>query len=331
MAADAQFGPAPDSGPPRGAVTPQTPSDPVALREAVHAALARGQSVGHAYAEHVRPAVAAAGDAATPSPRTDHPHAVARSAAHAALAVLASHLPVSDEGLGRRAAVLVPAGAVGELDARALADGLEAGGWSAELVALDRDPAETVAAVCDLRVELVVMPVADAAQALLSQLPCSLLRRLPAPPLIVGVAFATAAAAGEPSTVPADHVVGDVDALPALLRRRLGKGGGVAPWGVHLHRDGGDLVVAPVGLLDPVSVARLREIVETRRALYPRIVIDLRELLEADEPGLTALVSWDAEQPWDPTVAALGDPRTVAALDHAGLGGALPLLPAAAL
>jgi hypothetical protein len=84
-------------------------------------------------------------------------------------------------------------------------------------------------------------------------------------------------------------------------------------------------------MLDPVSVARLREIVESRRTLYPRIVIDLRELLEADEPGLTALVSWDAEQPWDPTVAALGDPRTMAALEGAGLGGALPLVPAATL
>ena len=92
-----------------------------------------------------------------------------------------------------------------------------------------------------------------------------------------------------------------------------------------MHRNGGGLVVAPAGRLDGVSVARLREIVETRRTLYPRIVIDLRDLLDADATGLDALVSWDAELPWDPTVAALGDPRTLAALDRSGLAGALPL------
>jgi hypothetical protein len=97
------------------------------------------------------------------------------------------------------------------------------------------------------------------------------------------------------------------------------------PWGVRLHRDGAGLVVAPAGLLDGGSVARLREIVETRRTLYPRIVIDLRELLDPDATGLGALVSWDAELPWDPTVAALGDQRTLDALDRSGLTGALPL------
>jgi hypothetical protein len=326
MAGNAQFGPAPDPGAPQRAVTPQLPRDPVALREAITDALARGAGVGDVYASLVRPLLAEAGDGPA-GPLAGDRRALARSAAHAALAELASRLPISDEGLGRRAAVLAAPGLLGELDARAIADGLEAGGWSAELLPLGREATETVTAVSALRAELVVVAASDAAQVLAAQLPCALLRRLTAPPLIVAVAFAaTAAATSEPSAVAADHVVGDVDALAPLLRRRLGgKGGTDTPWGVHLHRDGLGLVVAPTGLLDPVSVARLREIVETRRTLYPRIVIDLRELLEAEEPGLAALVSWDAEQPWDPTVAALGDARTVTALADAGLAGALPL------
>jgi hypothetical protein len=170
----------------------------------------------------------------------------------------------------------------------------------------------------------VTAPASDAAQVLAAQRPCSLLRRLTAPPLIVAVAFAAPAApAPEASGVAADHEVGDVEALGPLLRRRLGAPG--TPWGVRMHRDGPDLVVAPLGLLDAPSVARLREIVETRRSLYASIVIDLRELHEPGAPGLAALVSWDTEQPWDPTVAALGDAQTVAALKSAGLAGALPL------
>ncbi|HEX6620187.1 MAG TPA: hypothetical protein VF024_11040, partial [Solirubrobacteraceae bacterium] len=90
-------------------------------------------------------------------------------------------------------------------------------------------------------------------------------------------------------------------------------------------RDGG-LVVAPVGVLDAASAGRLRAIVDSRRRLYPRIVIDLRELEGADARGLGALAAWDAEIPWDPTVAARGDERALTALRDAGFAGPLSLL-----
>jgi hypothetical protein len=251
-------------------------------------------------------------------------------AAHAALAELAGRLPATDEGLGRRAAVLVPAGVLGELDGQALTDALEAGGWRVDAVTLDQDAAAVVDAIEAMGAEIVVAPAGDAAQVLASQLALSRLRRVAAPPLIVGVAF-DAATTVHASAMAADHVVGTTDALAPLLRRRMGRGGhGPVPWGVRMGRDGAGLTVAPIGLLDPSSVARLREIVETRRGLYPRIVLDLRELTAADADGLGALVAWDAELPWDPTVAALGDPGTVAALAEAGLTGALPLTEPAA-
>ena len=327
MAGDAQFGPAPDPSAAQAPPAPHLPRDPLAPREAIETALAAGDGPGLVYARVLRPLLADAGPGAVAGgggPLADDRRALARSIAQTALAELVPRLPMSDEGRGRRAAVLVPAGVLGELDGRALADALEAGNWRVETVALDQAPAAVVAALAASRAEVVAVPAADAAQALASQLAISLLRRITAPPLIVGVTFGDAA---PDAAMAADHVVGTTDALPALLRRRMGHGGhGPVPWGVRLGRDAAGLVVAPVGLLDPSSVARLREIVETRRTLYPRIVIDLRELLQTDEDGLAALVSWDAEQPWDPEVAALGDPRTLTALADAGLTGALPLL-----
>jgi hypothetical protein len=326
MAGDAQFGPAPDPSAAQAPPAPHLPRDPLAPREAIETALAAGDGPGLVYARVLRPLLADVGPSAVAGggPWADDRRALARSVAQTALAELVARLPVSDEGRGRRAAVLVPAGVLGELDGRALADALDAGDWRVETVALDQAPGAVVDTLAASRAEVVVVPAGDAAQVLASQLALSLLRRVTAPPLIVGVAFGDGAPA-----IAADHVVGTADALAPLLRRRMGRGGhGPVPWGVRLGRDARGLVVAPVGLLDPPSVARLREIVETRRTLYPRIVIDLRELLQTDEDGLTALVSWDAEQPWDPEVAALGDPRTITALADAGLTGALPLAPA---
>jgi hypothetical protein len=325
MAAARQFGPAPDPGAPR-AHAPLLPRDPYALREAIAAALDAGDGPGTVYARTLRPVLTdvAAGVAGGGGPIADDRRALARSTAQAALAELIARLPTSDEGLGRRAAVRAPPRARGEPVARALADALEAGGWAVTTHALDADADPVVNAIVLERAEVVVAPAADAAQVLASQRALALLRRVTLPPLIVGVAFAEGANDAE-RTMAADHVIGTADALAPLLKRRLGGGGSAVAWGVRLGRDAGGLVVAPVGLLDPPSVARLREIVETRRTLYPRIVIDLRELMEADGPGLERLVAWDAELPWDPTVAALGDARTLLALAEAGLTDALPL------
>lgn len=329
MVGEPQFGPAPDPGAPQRAQTPLPARDPLALRESISAALAGGEGPGAVYARVVRPLLAEPGAVAGGGgPIADERRALARSAAQFALAELLGRLPATDEGLGRRAAVLVPAGVLGELDGQALADALDAGGWIVTTVALERDAAAVVDGIAASGAEVVVAPAGDAAQVLASQRALSLLRRVTAPPLIVGVLFD---ATGHASGMAADHVVGTADALAPLLRRRMGRGGhGPVPWGVRMGRDGTGLTVAPIGLLDPSSVARLREIVETRRALYPRIVLDLRELLSADADGLGALVAWDAELPWEPTVAALGDARTVAALAEAGLTGALPLAEPAA-
>lgn len=323
MAGDQRFGPAPSHDVrTQRAIAPQTLRDPVALREAMKAALAAGETSGATYRDLLRPFLAAAADAG------EGERALARSAAQAALAELSAVLPTSDEGLGRRAAVLVPAGCVGELDARALADALDAGGWSTALVGLDREAAEVCDDVSAARVELLVVPVGDAAQVLASQRALSAIRRLAAPPLIVGVAFAAGDDASAP--VAADHIVGDTDALAPLLLRRLGAvgPGAAVPWGVRLHRDGDTLAVVPSGLLDSTTVSRLREIVETRRTLYPTILIDLRELDALSPSGLTALADWSTATPWAPTVAALGDIRTSTALAQAGLAGAIPFAPA---
>lgn len=318
MVGSPRFGPAPDLSARSRTPLPRPAVDPIDLRAAVDHALADGLGAGLVYAQLLRPVLADA----TATAGSEDERALARSTAHAALAELTTRLPVSDEGLGRRAAVVVPPGLLGGLDGRALADALEAGGWTAITVTLDDDAPGTLDHVETLDVEVVVLPAADPAQLERSAAICSLLRRTIAPPLIIGVVFDPA---GETTAMAADHVLGTTDALAALLRRRIVKGAADVAWGVRLGRDAEGLVVTPVGLLDPTSVARLREVVETRRGLYPRILIDLRDLVEPDALGLAALVSWDAEQPWDPTVAALSDPRTIAALSRAGLRDALPL------
>jgi hypothetical protein len=323
MAGDPQFGPAPDLGSPSRAPFPPSPRDSVALRTAVDHALADGAGPGLVYASVVRAELATADATAGAGPRADMLRGLARSSANAALARLSERLPTTDEGAGRCAVVLVPPGPLGELDAHALSDALAADGWRPTSVSLDQDAVRAVGQIETLRAELALVPGADAAQVLASRRTCSLLRRLTAPPLVIGVSFDSPA--GPPPVLAADHAVGSIDALAPLLRRRMGLGGGPVPWGVRLGRDGAGLTVSPGGILDALSVSRLREIVETRRTHYPRVVIDLRELLDIDGDGLRTLTAWNAEQAWSPTISITGDARTLQALDDAGLTGALPL------
>ncbi|QEC50037.1 hypothetical protein FSW04_22330 [Baekduia soli] len=256
----------------------------------------------------------------------DAPDAVASSAVRAALADVAVALPASEGGLGRCAAVLAPADPSGALDARMLADVLDADGWTVELIDLCEDPAAVVEAVTATAAEVVAVPAADAAQALAARAACSALRGLGRPPLVVGVTFA---AGRDPVALATDHLLEDAGALPGLLDRRVPAadgGGGAVRWGVRLAREAGGLTVVPGGVLDAASALRLREVVESRRALYPRIVIDLRELLVTDEPGLEALATWNAELPWAPTVSARADGPSLDAVRAAGLLGRLPVV-----
>jgi ABC-type transporter Mla MlaB component len=304
--------------------SPELHRDPVALRRAVATALAGGASAEHVYATVVRPALAPFAVPGRGGAVADARQALTLSTAHAALAELAPAHAISQDGRGRRAAVLAPPGALGELDARVLADALESSSWTVELIALIQAPDAVVATIEHIAPELVLVPAADPAQVLAAQEACSLLRRLTQPPLVVGVAFG-AAAGGGPPALALDHHLDGTDALAPLLHRRLGATVGDVAWGVRMRRQADGLVVTPVGVLDATTALRLREVVETRRELYPHIVIDLSSLLRAEQSGLAALVAWDADHAWAPGVAALRDPDTVAALDGAGLHGALPL------
>ena len=301
------------------------PREPVALRHAVAAALASGASPERVYATVVRPSLAPFADdvPATAGAAGDGgPPELARSLAHAALAELAPAHPASDDGLGRSAIVLVPPGLLGELDGRVLADALRASGWEVEVVGLDGEPQDVVARIEAAGPELTMLPASNAAQIRAAERVCSMLRRLAQPPLVVGVAFGSLAAA--PPALSLDHHLDGTDALAPLLHRRLGTSAGPVAWGVRMSRDGEDLVVAPVGLLDATTAPRLREVVETRRDLYPQITIDLRGLTRAEDAGLAALVAWNAERPWAPGVTVLGDTRTLAALGATGPDGAPP-------
>jgi len=270
-----------------------------AARAALGAALDAGVAPGDAYAHVVRPAVRALERGPGDDARMRLAHSIGRSAV-ADLALRHPDAPAREKACG----VLTPPGIVGELDARLLADALEADGWDAVTLPLGI-PAEGVAeAVRRATVGALLVPASDADQLLSARLPCATVRRLPDPPLVVGVQLETRADAAQ---LPVDALVTGMDALRALLDERLA----AAPprWGVRLARDSDGLTVSPTGVLDAENVARLREVVDSRLGLYDVITIDLAALASCPDDGLEALSGWRDGAAWDRTLRVVGDDR----------------------
>ncbi len=69
-------------------------------------------------------------------------------------------------------------------------------------------------------------------------------------------------------------------------------------------------MITPTGRLDPASVGRLRQVVESRAGGHDDFVVDSRSVATVTEAGLEALVLWLGEPSGDARA-----PRLVAGVD----------------
>ncbi len=276
-----------------------------------------GALPGRLYVDVVRPALAELQE-------LDHTfrRRLAAGIGDAIVADLASHVPLTGAHGSGRAALLTPReDGVEGVDGTIAIDFLEADGWSVERLVGDASSATPAHALTqDGAVELAVAITAGPEDALRLAPMCTALRRLADPPVIVLCDFT-----GRPqqraatSALGADAVAHDPGELITQAAHRL-PGPGIRRWGVRLQRQDGALILAPTGRLDPVSVARLAEVAVSRLGTFSRLVVDLRDLAEIDEGGMSDL----SRPPWSELSPVVwSDARTRARL--AGISHAITL------
>ena len=149
------------------------------------------------------------------------------------------------------------------LDGQVISDVLAGEGWSVSDVAVGTPAMDVAALAAERRVELVVMPTSRAADLLADAAAYTELRRLDDPPLIVACSLGERDDARRARAAGADAFLSDLDELLAFVAAWL-PAAGARHWGVRLRQRSSTLVVTPTGSLDAASVARLRQVVESR-------------------------------------------------------------------
>ena len=260
-------------------------------------AVDRGASPGRLYADVVRPGIHQVAGGWTAGPETSEQRLALGSVA-ATMALVATRRPLDSTGAGqgRRAIVSIGASALDALDGQAIVDALAADGWSVDEVVCAAEAHEVAQLAERDRVELVVMPTCSAADLLLAAKTYTLLRRLPDPPLIVACSLGSSDDGRRARSAGADALVVDVEDLLEFIGARLPPVGR-RNWGVRLGRRPGLLLVAPTGVLDSMSVTRLRQVVDSREGSFGGFVVDTRNVASATPDGVTALTEWLEARP----------------------------------
>jgi hypothetical protein len=261
-----------------------------ASRQVALAAAEDGLSLGRLYVDVVRPAIAGAACGWSADSARDR---LLLGSVEAMLTVVAGRPApgAAMRGQGRSALVSVGTAPLDVLDGQVIVDTLCTDGWSVDDVPAGTDAAAVAALARDRHVQLVVMPTSNPADLLLSAQTYTLLRRMADPPVIVACSLGLPDQAGRARAAGADACAGDPDELLELVSRRLPPAG-VRNWGVRLRRLGTTLVIAPTGDLDPVSVEKLRQVVESRAGSFSAVVVDTREVASASQAGTDALLAW---------------------------------------
>jgi CheY-like chemotaxis protein len=254
----------------------------------IHAADA-GWSLARLYTDVVRPALRTAAY----EPSLTAAQRLTLTSVEAALAVVASR-PADGEamrGAGRKALVSVGAAPLDVLDGQVIIDVLCGDGWSVEEVATGTDAQAVAAMALHRHGEPVGMPTSNAADLLQAASTYTQLRRLADPPIIVACSFGRPDETRRARAAGADIFVSDPDDLIAFVRRRLPTAG-ARNWGVRLRRFGETFIVAPTGDLDAGSVARLRQVVDSRAGSFRSLVVDTRDVASVRGDGVEALLAW---------------------------------------
>ena len=285
-----------------------------ASRKVVLEAAAAGIPLSRLYTHVVRPGLIATGTALGDAGSTAYERLVLGNV-RATLTLLGAQPPAGDRpaGHGRHAIVSVGARPLEALDGQVIADVLAGDGWEVAEV-----PVETTAeAVAELATErsseLAVMPTTRAADLLAAAAAYTQLRRLADPPLIVACSIGERDELRRARNAGADAFVGDLDELREFVAAWL-PGTGARHWGVRLRQRADTLVITPTGLLDSGSVARLREVVQSRAGRFGAFVIDSRSVASVTSEGLDDLAVWLREP-----FAGSRAPRLVAGHHVSGL------------
>lgn len=299
-----------------------TETDVAHARRLVTGALAEGAAPGRLYVEVVRPAFSGL--------EFDGPDLRARSSAVACRAIMADlvgALPVSESvGPGRAALLSCSRDGVERLDGDLANDFLEADGWAVQQLHGPRAALSLGPAARPESIELAVAVVAGPEDALRLSPACTLLRRLPDPPVVLLCDFTgrsdwpTASVA-----LGADAFVSDPEELVLQAALRL-PADGVRRWGVQISRRGSSLVLTPTGKLDAVSAQRLADVVRSRVGTFARVVVDLRDLADFSSGGLEDLCAWpDAGALPDVELVLVGDPGVRSRIDALGMSARVAL------
>ncbi|HET9094565.1 MAG TPA: STAS domain-containing protein [Solirubrobacteraceae bacterium] len=291
-------------------------------RRLISRALADGAAPGRLYVDVVRPGFS--GIALGGVTIRDRLLAVA---CRAIIAEFVGALPGPVWSGPRRAALLSSRrDGIERVDGDLAIDFLEADGWGVQRLHGPRSALALGPAARPESVELAVAVVSGAQDALLLAPACTLLRRLPDPPVVILCDFT-----GRPgwssaaTTLGADAFVSDPEELVLQAGLHLPPDG-VRRWGVQISRRADALVLTPTGRLDVASAARLADVVRSRLGSFARVVIDLRDLAEISSAGIQDVQAWVAAGPLhDVELRFLGDSAARARIDALGMSGDIKL------
>ncbi len=289
-------------------------------RRLISEALADGAPPGRLYVETIRPALHGVQFGGVTA--RDRLLAVA---CRAILADLVGALPVTRSvGPGRAALLSCRRDGIERVDGDLAIDFLEADGWAVQRLdgpgsALALGPAARPDSI-----ELAVAVVAGPQDALRLAPACTLLRRLPDPPVVMLCDFTGRSDWPTATTaLGADAFVSDPQELVLQAALRL-PADGVRRWGVQISRRGDALVLTPTGRLDAASAARLAAVARSRLGTFTRVVIDLRDLAEFSSAGLQEVQAWATAGPLrNVDLRFLGDPVVRSRIEALEMSGAL--------
>ena len=299
-----------------------TAMDVASARRIVAEALTDGAAPGRLYVEVVRPVLSEL------SLEGQGMHGrVLAVGCKAIFAELVGALPITERaGPGRAALLSCRTNGIERVDGDLAIDFLEADGWAVQHLhgpeaALSLGPTARPGSV-----ELAVAVVGGPEDALRLAPACTLLRRLPDPPVVLLCDFTgrsdwpTASVA-----LGADAFVSDPQDLVVQAASRL-PANGVRRWGVQISRRGDSLVLTPTGRLDLASAERLADVVRSRIGTFARVVIDLRDLAEFSSGGVEDVCGWpDSGSFEDLDLLIVGDSGVRSRLIALGIESAVPL------